>query len=279
MGVLGDLVKQAGGALARGGKTRPRPYPPPPIPLPRPDSVPGPAPAPPGTQPAPETQAPAEGVGETPAVGDKSTMGEATRLENRVRRRNKNCCRPFEFLHAWLIKGNPLANKLDQSINFTDSDFRSTSGEQVAFKRGVTYQYYVTGAWEYLARSASGASLWADGERSARCWLQEAKYQMPLRNTSSAEAPYTPSPETSARIQKQFENYGKVCNNPAPIAKPCWNIGLEVYVSRRGGPVRYYHGLLVQNGIEGVTIWRPIPQEAVAEIDDAFNGLDPKKKK
>jgi hypothetical protein len=66
-----------------------------------------------------------------------------------------------------------------------------------------------------------------------------------------------------------------ICTAPA---KPCWNIGLKVYVSRRGGPVRYYYGLLVRYGIEGFVIWRPIPQEAVAEIDDAYRNLTPKKK-
>lgn len=285
MGILKlkNLLDEIAEALAR---SRTRPLPPPPIPVPVP--VPGPnappanPPAPPvaGPKPADTPTAPANtGVNTDDAfTGDQTSMGEAIRLENRKRRRNKNCCKPFEFLNVWLTKGNPLANKLPPGVTFTDQDFSRFPGSRVAFMRGYWYQAQVTGIWEYLAKSASGASVWADGERSARCWLQEAKYQMPLRNTGPTEIPYTPSEEPAARIERQFENYGKVCNNPAPPAKPCWNIGLEVYVSRRGGPVRYYYGLLVRNAIEGVVLWRPVPQEGLAEIDDAYRQLERRKK-
>ncbi|MCF6446193.1 hypothetical protein, partial [Nereida sp. MMG025] len=123
------------------------------------------------------------------------------------------------------------------------------------------------------AWSATGKKSRADGELHARCWLQEAKYQMPL-SSSPPGTPYSPSGRLLESTLKQFANYGAVCNNPRSPARPCWNIGLDVVCSRRGGPIAFYLGLLRTNNIRGIVRWQPIPQEAAAELDRAMRNFD-----
>lgn len=264
----------------------PRPLPPaPPIPVP-PGPVPGPTP---GTTPTPGTvpgNPPVAGPEAIPQPetmpgyeaptweGTQTNMGDMVRAENRTRRRERSCCNPFIFRHVWITPGTHIGGYLDQRIFFNDDDFtRVIPGNAVPRLRGWHYQASTCGLQEWVARSAAGDRQEADGEMHARCWLREAKYQMPLRS-SPPGTPYTPNPTELGRHSRQFARYGRVCNNPAPPAKPCWHIGLEVVCSRMGGPIAYYLGLLRANNIEGIVRWMPIPQEAAAELDRIMRDFD-----
>ncbi len=263
----------------------PRPIPPaPPIPVP-PGPVPGPTPGTtptPGTVPGNPPVAGPEAIPqpetmpgyEAPAwEGTETNMGDMVRAENRTRRRERSCCNPFIFRHVWIQPGTNISSQLDPRIRFEDGDFsRILPSNLVPLKRGWYYQAYICGVQEWVARSAAGDRQEADGEMHARCWLQEAKYQMPLQS-SPPGTPYVPSPTLAARTTAQFARYGRVCNNPAPPARPCWHIGLDVVCSRRGGPVMYYLGLLRTNNIEGIVRWRGVPQEVQAELDRAYRNL------
>ncbi|SFR52340.1 hypothetical protein [Litoreibacter janthinus] len=278
-----DLARALRDLYRRLNPPMPRPVPPPPIPVPVP--VPGNPPAPaPGTVPGttPGAQAPpaipesltGEGYEAPPFTGTntQTRLGETVRAENRIRRRTKSCCHPVQFRTVWLRRGNvPVSNRMRFRPTFDESDFLRGSGGQVAIQRGHQYQIDTCGNWEYTCRGG-GRIAQPDGERSASCWMREAKYQMPRPTRGFGDNDYTP-PHDASRIQRQFQTYGVVANNPDPPARPCWHIGLDVNCSQAGGPIVYYYGLLVANRLAGIVRHLPAIVEAYNEINRANEAL------
>jgi hypothetical protein len=162
--------------------------------------------------PPPPVDAPADRPGTGTGTDTTSETGSGT--ETKTGARNDGCCNPFEFKHNWPKNQRGAVNE---------------EANPMAYQ----YQVIVCGPTEYLCASTTGTTVWADGLIPDRCWMKEAKWSK--SNIDSLFRSTKPD-FLQRQVVDEYARYGVVAHNPAPPAKPCWNIKLRTitnYVENR----------------------------------------------